>query len=428
MRKAPSHSLPSSTGPIKFTQKIVDALQLPTGKAESIIFDQSIPGLGLRIRAGGSRSWVFQYTLRDQQRRMTLGRTSAVKLDEARATASKLYSQVKLGFDPASERNERRAQVAETFGAALQLYLPHQQAQVRPRSFVEIDRYLSRYLRPLHGLQLAKIDRRAIAEQLSRIENAHGQAARNRARTCLSALFSWCMAEGLADANPVIGTARREETSRDRVLDPAELRTVWRALGDDEFSAIVRLLCLTGQRREEIGGLRWSEIDLESGVIRLPAERVKNNSEHTVPLSTPARAILEGQSQRDGRDYVFGRGQGGFSGWSRCKARLDARIAEMTGKPLPGWTLHDLRRSFVTHIAEAGIAPPHVLEAIINHISGSKSGVAGVYNKSTYEKEKTAALVHWADHFFRTIVGGTARRVIPLRAAEVMVDAARRSR
>jgi integrase len=229
------------------------------------------------------------------------------------------------------------------------------------------------------------------------------------------------MTEGLTDHNPVVGTRRREEASRSRVLSAEELRAVWRALANDEFSAIVRLLCLTGCRREEVGGLRWAEISDDK--ITLPAQRTKNKREHVIPLSTAAQAIIDAQPRRVGREYVFGRGTGGFSGWSRCKARLDARLTEMTGKPLPGWTLHDIRRSCVTHMAELGVQP-HIIEAVINHISGHKGGVAGVYNKASYEREKTAALATWADHL-RTIVEGGERRIIPLRAPEASTDVRR---
>jgi integrase len=343
---------------------------------------------------------------------MHLGNARAIRLEQARGTATKLHAQVRLGHDVAAERDERRRAVTQTFGAALAVYLPRQKVRVRPRSYTEIDRYLSRYLRALHGLRLDKIDRRAIAEQLSRIETANGKPAANRARTCLSALFVWAMREGLADANPVVGTGRREEASRDRVLTSEELHVIWRALGDDEFSAIAKLLILTGQRREEIGGLRWSE--LADHVIALPAERVKNGRPHTIPLSPPALAILGAQPRREGRDFVFGRGEGGFSGWSRCKARLDQRIANLNGSALPGWTIHDLRRSAVTHMAELGVQP-HVIEAVINHVSGHKAGVAGIYNKSTYEREKVAALALWAEHVL-AVVECRKNRIVSLRA------------
>jgi integrase len=399
---------------MKLTQKVVDTLTLPARQSEVIVFDTTVPGFGLRLRVTGGRSFIFQYKIGSQQRRVTLGNAGAIKLEQARATASKLHAQVRLGHDVAAERSERRAHAVETFGAVLAIYLPRQKARVRPRSYIEIERYLRRYLQSLHGLQFARIDRRAIAEQLSLIETVNGKAAANRARTCLSAFFAWAVREGLTDNNPVIGTGRREEASRFRVLTSAELRIIWSALGDDEFSAIVRLLTLTGQRREEIGSLCWSEVDLEAGVIRLPAERVKNKREHTIPLSAPARTIVEAQPRRDGRDHVFGRGAGGFSGWSRCKARLDRRIAEMVGHPLPAWILHDLRRSTVTGMAELGLHP-HVIEAVINHVSGSKAGIAGIYNRSTYEREKSAALARWAEHVLAT-VEERASKIVALRA------------
>src|SRR5262249_32698608 len=153
------------------------------------------------------------------------------------------------------------------------------------------------------------------------------------------------------------------------------------------FGAIMKLLALTGQRGGEIAGLSWSEV--QDDRLVLPGERTKNHRPHDVPLSTPARAILNAFSKRprvvsaDGkvRDFVFGSGQGPFSGWSNCKEALDARIEKSRrGKPLPHWTPHDLRRSFATHAAELGVEP-HIIEAVLNHISGHRAGVAGTYNR-----------------------------------------------
>jgi integrase len=399
---------------MKLTQRAVDTLTLPAARSEMIAFDDDLPGLGLRLRTAGGRTWVYQYKLGAKQRRITLGNASAIRLDHARATASKLHAQVRLGFDPAAERAERRIAAAETLEAALRLYLPRQKTRVRWRSYVEIERYLNRYFRSLHEWPLTRVDRRAVAEALAKIEVEHGPAAANRARTTLTAFYSWCITEGITDHNPVTGTARREEAARSRVLSEDELLIVWRTLGDDQFSAIVRLLILTAQRREEIGGLMWCEIDLDAGVIRLPAERVKNKRSHSVPLPAPARAVLEAQPQGEGREFVFGRGQGGFSGWSRSKTRLDLRIAEMTGHPLPGWTLHDLRRSVVTGMAEIG-TQPHVIEAVINHVSGHKAGVAGIYNRSAYEREKRVALQTWTEHLL-ALVEKRESKIVTLRA------------
>lgn len=165
--------------------------------------------------------------------------------------------------------------------------------------------------------------------------------------------------------------------------------------GQDQFSDIVRLLILTGQRREEIGGLRWSEVDLDRGLIALPAERTKNRREHIIPLSPLARAIVERQprcTERDTeRDPIFGIGLGGFSGWSDCKAKLDA------GLSIAQFRLHDLRLTCATGMADLGVQP-HVIEAVLNHVSGHKAGVAGIYNRATYEKEKRETLDRWAQH------------------------------
>src|SRR5262249_44631443 len=153
---------------------------------------------------------------------------------------------------------------------------------------------------PLAKLGLGQIDRRKVAILLGEIETTSGPVSRNRARSAFSAFFSWCITEGLLNANPVMGTARaNEKGSRERVLAPDELRTLWHALGEDRFSDIVRLLLLTGQRRTEIGGLQWSEVDLARKLIVLPPERTKNGRQHELPLSHQALAIVERQPRRN---------------------------------------------------------------------------------------------------------------------------------
>ena len=244
----------------------------------------------------------------------------------------------------------------------------------------------------------------------------------------LSSLFAWAMREGIAEVNVVIGTNKpAEPPSRDRVLTDAELDGIWAASRDDDYGRIVRLLMLTGQRREEVGGMRWSEIDLERGLWSLPSGRTKNKRPHVLPLVPAAVDILKSVSLRarqDGAgDHVFGEGQGGFSGWSKAKAALDRRInearvkaAESASKPQPsaGWRLHDLRRTLATVMADKLGVQPHIIEAVLNHVSGHKGGVAGVYNRATYEREVRTALLLWADHV-RSVVGDGTPKVVPLR-------------
>jgi integrase len=260
---------------------------------------------------------------------------------------------------------------------------------LKPSSFSETARYLRNHAAPLHSLRLAEIDRRKIAALLGQIETTSGPVARNRARSALSAFFAWAIQEGLADINPVTGTAKADEGgSRERVLSREEIVALWRGLGDDRYSDIVRLLLLTGQRREEIGGLNWNEVS--NGIITLPAERTKNGRRHELPLSTQALAILLRQPRRNSSDLVFA----GFNDWHRNKSVLDARLG------LAPWRLHDLRRTCATGMAELGVQP-HIVEAVLNHISGHKAGVAGIYNRAKYADEMRDALQRWADQITR---------------------------
>ena len=313
---------------MKLNDRTVAGRALPKGKAEAIIFDDDIVGFAVRIRAGGSKVWMYQYRLGGRQRRVTLGAVTALPAARARDIARDLHAKVRLGGDPASDKAEARQAAAETFGAALTAYLPEKRAGVRPATFIAIDRHLTTRCRDLHPLSLVKIDRRTIATILNAIATDHGPIEANRARSSLSAFFGWCIAQGLIEsgANPVAGTRARPERSRDRVLSIDELRAIWAAteeVGDDNAAAaIVRLLLLTGQRGGEIAGLRWDEVHDDR--IVLPPARVKNNREHVVPLSAPARAIIAARPRIG--DYMFGRnGEQGFKGWSRAKVWLDAR-------------------------------------------------------------------------------------------------------
>jgi len=239
-----------------------------------------------------------------------------------------------------------------------------------------------------------------VAAQLQQIVQQSGAASAARARSDLSALFTWAMKEGLCENNPVIATNNpgAGHQPRDRVLSNAELRLVWRACQDDDFGRITRLLVLTGCRREEIGGLLWSEV--EGDAVTISGQRTKNHRAHVLPLPAVALDLLP--AARAARPYVFGSRGEGFSAWAYSKMRLDTRIAETVGKPLAHWTMHDLRRSAATGMADLGVEP-HIIEAILNHISGHKAGVAGVYNRAPYEKQKRAALAQWADHVMRLV-------------------------
>jgi integrase len=170
----------------------------------------------------------------------------------------------------------------------------------------------------------------------------------------------------------------------------------------------VRLLILTGCRRKEIGGMRWSEFD--DGKWMLPSERTKNGHAHTLPLSASAWSIINSVPRVADRDHLFGVRSDGFKDWGR-KRFLDARL----GDTIKAWTLRDLRRTVATRMADIGVQP-HIIEAVLNHVSGHKHGVAGIYNRATYEPEKQQALALWADHLL-AIAEGRKRVVVPLKTA-----------
>lgn len=402
---------------MKLTAASIGRLAVPAGKSEIIVFDSGVSGFGVRLRAGGNRSYVYQYKLGAKHRRITIGSTSAVDFSVARETARDLYAQVRLGRDPAGEKSHAKVKAGETFEAAAATYLDHARRALRPRTYDDVQRHLLKHAKPLHRLQLEKISRRDIASCISAVRAKAGPIAGNRVRTSLSGLFTWAMSEGLLEANPVIGTTRIEEKSRERVLSLDELLLIWNALPDDrDYGSIMKLLALTGARAGEIAGLRRDE--LRDGAILLPGTRTKNHREHLIPLSGPASAVIATVLDRhnDKRALVFGRGAGPFSGWSNCKEALDKRITEMAGKPLAPWRVHDLRRSFSSHCAAIGIQP-HIVEVILGHVStGPRSGVQGVYNRHSYLAEQATALDRWAEHLV-SAVEGRLSNVTPLRNA-----------
>ena len=392
---------------MKLNSAAVRALTLAPGLTEKTYFDDTLAGFGVRVRAGGSKVFVVQYKIGDKHRRMVLGAVGAIDAGKARAAAKDLLAMVRLGRDPAGEKLEQRQKIGETFGALLPRFLTRQRAKLKPRSLEETVRHLEQHAKPLHVRTVEHIDRRGLAVLLARIAEKSGPAAANRVRASLSAYFAWLVREGMLDSNPVIGTNRAAEIgARDRVLTDAELVEIWKALGDDQYSAIVKLLILTGARRDEIGSLCWSEVDLDGAVITLPPARTKNRRPHEIFLSSPALAILEAQARDPERDLVFGRGGRGWRGWSKSKAELETRVQ------VRDWTLHDFRRVLSTRLHETLGIQPHVIEALLGHVV---PGVAGVYNRSDYADAKYAALVKWGEYVEALISGKRSAAVVKLR-------------
>src|SRR6516162_6035623 len=269
---------------MRLTEKCVLTLDLDPGQDDRIWFDDEITGFGLRVRRikkwngqysnkEPARTWLFQYRIAGKTRRLVIGQAPVVKAGRARQIAAELHAKVKLGHDPALEKRIRIERASHTLGGLVDKYLTQQRSQLRPNSYRQVARHLERLAAPLHALPVDAIDRQAIAAQLNSVEQNSGAVTANRVRSTLSAMFTWGMREVMVLANPVINTNKREERPRERLLVDAELRQIWQALGNNQYSTVVRLLMLTAQRLGEITGLRWSEVDFGRGVISLPSAR-----------------------------------------------------------------------------------------------------------------------------------------------------------
>lgn len=372
---------------VSLTKTTVKKLELPAGKDDIIYWDVNLPGFGLRINKNGRRAFVVQF--RDEagaSKRMTIGGIDVLEADEARAQAKKLLGGVAIGNDPAKAKREARQAVK--FGEMLDTYLAHAKDKQETSTLEATTRNLRTHSKGFHTTPLRDIGRIDIAELHGKITKKNGPVQANRVLASLSGYFAFLLARGQIETNPVNGVPKNIEKGRERVLSDDEIRAIWKGTeGSSDYDRIIRLLLLTGCRRSEVGSMRWEEI--AGDLWTIPGERMKNGLAQEVALTESALATLP----EAGKGFVFGKEiQGerrGYSGWSRSKQRLDGRLK------IADWGLHDFRRTISTKLHDAGIEP-HIVEALLAHISGHKGGVAGTYNKAAYRVQKRAALTLWA--------------------------------
>ena len=399
---------------MKLTKDAVTALTLPPGKVDHFEWDDALPGFAVRLR-GKAKTWIVQYRVGAQQRRESLGDVRKVTLEDARKIARQRFAQVELGVDPAAERARARA-TALSLAVVSGRYLEAKRDVMRPNTYKAAERYFRIHWKPLHNRPIegaTKIGRADVAARLQELVKQHGRTSAARARDYLSAMFSWAMKEGLCESNPVMATndPTAGRLPRDRILSDPEIRTIFNACQDDSSGRIVKLLLLTGCRREEIGALTWAEINFDTGVLSIPGTRTKNRRTLELTLPRVALDLLRSIPRLDGQQYVFG-ARTPFSGWSAAKLQLDSRIVLNTGRALsPSWVLHDLRRTMRSGLGRLGV-PPHVAELAINHARG---GIEAIYDRYRYQGEIANALALWAEHV-RTVVEGSEHRIVPLRA------------
>ena len=396
---------------IRLTKSAIDALS--TSKSDVVYWDAGCPGFGLKVTPKGRKVFIVLYRTGgagSKLRKYTIGPYGRVTLHQARVAAQKVFAAKLEGRDPAAEKRERKRRVvADRLEDLLETFVSQRLSQ--NRSGGEIARLLRREVgKPWAGKSIHEISKRDVVEVISAIEQRGAPIAANKTLKSLRTFLRWCVGRAVLDQSPAEGVPLpAKEVARDRVLDDQELAHVIlaaRKMGGP-YGGIVELLALAGQRREEVAGLTWQELDLQQRIWTIPKSRTKNGKAHVVHLSDQAVGVLKRADQNG--PLVFSLlGTKPFQEFSRAKSLLD----ELSG--VSEWRLHDLRRTCVSGMARLGVAP-HVADKILNHQAGTISGVAAVYQRHEFIAERRAAMDLWGAHIGELLAERTHERHVDLK-------------
>jgi integrase len=379
---------------VKLTKNSIDSL--PTSASETIYWDAGCPGFGVKVTPKGRKVFVVLYRsggAGSKLRKYTIGPYGRVTLHQARIAAQKVFAAKIEGRDPAAEKREaKRRVVADRVEDLLGSFIAQRLSQ--NRSAGEISRLLRREIgKAWTGKSIHEITKRDVVEVISSIEQRGTPVAANKTLKSIKTFLRWCVGRAVLDQSPAEGVPLpAKEVARDRVLNDQELVQVIlaaRKVGGP-YGGIVELLALTGQRREEVARLNWQELDLQQRVWTIPKSRTKNAKAHVVHLSEQSVDVLK-RAYRQGPLLFSLLGTKPFQKFSSAKSVLD----QLSG--VSAWRLHDLRRTCVSGMARLGVAP-HVADKILNHQSGTISGVAAVYQRHEFLAERQAALDLWGAH------------------------------
>jgi integrase len=385
------------------------------------IADGIVPGLNLVVQPSGAKVFRLFTQIHRRKVAMTVGDFALTTLADARVKAKADLAAIASGEDP-RDAKRKAIETAEDTVASVAAQFIEKYAKPRNKSWPETERLFARNILPKWGSRpISGVTLRDVHGLLDGTVERNGPIAANRILAASRRMFAWAKERGLISASPFADVkAPSKEVSRDRTPDDAELALILRAsdaLGPI-FGAFVKLLAFTGQRRDEVARMRWSELDAGLTMWTLPRERAKNDVQHQVPLAPEVRDILAALPRIDGSDYVLTTsGKASISGYSKCKIALDAAITALNGgEPIPPWRIHDLRRALASGMARSGVQLP-VVEKVLNHTSGTFSGVQGVYQRHDFNDEKRLALEQWARHL-RALIDPTATgEVVTLRRA-----------
>jgi integrase len=424
---------------IRISKATVDAAQI--GDRDRVFWDRSLSGFGLKVTPKGRKVYLYRYRMaapgkaaKTHPITLTLGKHGEITPDQARDAATALAGKIAAGEDPRADArrklidddNRARLETGLAFDRKAEQWLAHYEHEKsrRPSSVAQARVVVRRYLKPaLKDRPLSRIGRADLQPIFDAIPTSR-KATRRSVFAYASVLFGWAAARGDIDRNPLAEMGKPEAPRpRGRVLSDPELLLVWGASAalSAAFGTFYRLLILTGQRRDEVATLRWNELDRATGTWLIPADRAKNSVAHVVPLSAPAIVELDNLANSNAdwprSGYVLtSTGAGPIGGFSKAKLALDAIITETRGAPLPGWRVHDLRRTLATGLQRLGVRF-EVTEAVLNHVSGARGGVAGIYQRHDWAAEKRAALEAWGAHVESLRNGAWAPKVVWLAEA-----------
>jgi integrase len=396
------------------TARAVEAAK--PGPARIELPDGTGGGLYLAVEPTGTKSWVLRTRVAGKPKRITLGRAGSdgLTLFAARAASANARHRLEQGImlptaPPPSRTND---QIEIQVGAFLD---KHARVKTRPATQLQTEAIFDRLVLPTwRGRSVHSIRRRDVIDLVERLAEERGGYMANRVLGVLSKFFNWLRARDVIETSPAAGVERpHQEVPRDRVLADNEVKRLWLACeGEGAFGPALRLLLLTGQRKNEVCQMRWDELNEAERFWIIPPARAKNGVAHKVPLSEPAWALIQAMPRFAGNDHVFagraGRGTIG-GGWAKAKSRIGAKA----GIDEASWRLHDLRRTAASGMQKLGVRV-EVIERALNHTSGSFRGVTGVYQRHDYADEIAAALQRWADRVDELVAGKPAK-VITLR-------------
>lgn len=429
---------------VRISKVSVDAAT-PSAAGDVTIWDDRIAGFGLKVTPSGSKVYFYRYRIahpgqasQTAPRKYTIGRHGSLTPDQARKRAQELAALVTQGIDPRqreldviAERDQadrlageqERARRDLAFSRIADRWLSHYDGDLaRRKSSVDMARLVvRRYLLPVLGeLPMPNIGRTDLQPILDAIP-ADKRGMRRAVFAYASVLWGWAFRRGYVETNPLTAMEKPPApAARERVLRDDELVLTWRAADAAHmiWATFFRLLILTGQRRSEVSGMRWEELDRKSAVWVIPTTRAKNGKAHLVPLSDAAVAQIDlaaGGPEWPQRGYVLTTtSRSAVSGISKAKAALDAVITRLNGdQTLEPWRLHDLRRTVATGLQRLGVRF-EVTEAVLNHVSGAKGGVAGIYQRHDWADEKRSALDAWGAHMQALVSGAEQTNVVRL--------------